>query len=118
MRQEPHVGAPAVHCGEQQEASPKSADAQLHPVDVFGAGLEGRALRVRIHRARDVAQSRAGRSKHGRARAAYWLAAQFCGDWVFQRASADDLQEVIKGISWLFLFAGLIERLEAPDEGC
>lgn len=89
----------------------------LTPIDVFApwAGAEERGLRLRIHKARDVAQARAARSKHGRARTAYWLAAQFAGDWVFTRAPTDALEEVIKGITWLFLFAGLIERLEAPD---
>jgi hypothetical protein len=101
--------------GEPGESSRDSADTQLHAVDVFAAGLEGRALRVRIHRARDAVQARALRSKHGRARTAYWLAAQFASDWVFQPAPADELNEVIKGVTWLFLFAGLIERIEAPD---
>ncbi|MEP7129643.1 MAG: hypothetical protein ABI770_00790 [Sphingomicrobium sp.] len=45
------------------------------------------------------------------------MAAQFASDWVFQRAPIDELQEVIKGLTWLGLFAGLVERLEASDEG-
>jgi hypothetical protein len=95
-----------------QREQPSSA------IDVFApwAGAEERASRVRIHRARDVAQARATRSKHNRARSVYWLAAQFASDWVFARASNDALNEILAGLSRLFLVAGLIERLEAPDE--
>jgi len=90
----------------------------LDPITVFApwAGPEERALRVRIHRARDRAQARAGRSKHGRARTLYWLSAQLAGDWVFSRASADDLNDILAALSRLFLVAGAIERLEEPDE--
>lgn len=119
MRQEPRAGAPVVHGSEQREATLNSDTGQrpLDGVDLFApwAGEEERALRVRIHRARDTAQARAGRSKHGRARTVYWLATQFAGDWVFQRAPIGDLAEVIKGLTWLFLYASLIERIEAPD---
>lgn len=92
---------------------------QLSPaLDVFApwAGEEERALRVRIHRARDVAQSRAVRSKHERARTIYWFAAQLAGDWVFTRAPNDDLNEVLVALTHFFLAAGVVERLEAPDE--
>lgn len=92
-------------------------DQTMTAVDAFApwAAGEERALRLRIHKARDVAQSRGSRSRHGRARTIYWIAAQYAGDWVFQRAPTEDLEEVIKGVSWLFLFAGLVERSEAPD---
>lgn len=103
-----------------QASTPEKPDHQppLDAVSVFApwAGPEERQLRVRIHKARDVAQARAGRSRHGRARSIYWIASQFSSDWVFQRAALDDLEEVINGLTWLFLFAGLVERLEAPDE--
>jgi len=74
-----------------------------------------RALRVRIHKARDAAQARAIRSKHGRARTLYWVAAQMAGDWVFCRAPNEDLNDILAALSRLFLVAGSIERLEAPD---
>lgn len=87
------------------------------PVDVFApwAGEEERALRMRIHRARDLAQARATRSEHEQARSAYWLAAELAGEWVFKRASNEALWDVLKGLTWLFLFAGMIIRLDAPD---
>ena len=93
------------------------AEPRLSAVDVFApwAGAEERALRVRIHRARDVAQVRAARSAHGHARALYCVAAQLAGAWVFCRAPDDDLNEILAGLSRLFLVAGMIERLERPD---
>jgi hypothetical protein len=55
------------------------------------------------------------RSKHGRARQIYWLAAQIAGDWVFTPAPNDELTDVLEALSRLFLVAGMVERLEAPD---
>ncbi len=94
-----------------------SAHQPIDPVGVFApwAGEEEKALRVRIHKARDVAQARASRSKHGRARTFYWLAAQMASDWVFSRAPNEDLADVLASLSRLFLVAGSVERLEAPD---
>lgn len=91
---------------------------QITAADVFApwAGPEERALRVRIHRARDVAQARASRSKHGRAKQVYWIAAQMAGDWVFCRTEIDLLKDVLASLARLFLVAGSIERLETPDE--
>jgi hypothetical protein len=37
-------------------------------------------------------------------------------DWVFVRAPEDHLQDVLASLSRLFLVAGTVERLEAPDE--
>ena len=104
-----------------RRSDPKSSTPSAQPLDPVGkntawAGPEERALRLRMHKARDRAQARAVRTKHSRARAAYWLAAQFAGDWVFQRAPIEDLEEVVKGLTWAFLLAGLFERLEDPDE--
>src|SRR4051794_39680073 len=90
----------------------------LTAVDIFApwSGADERALRLRIHRARDIAQARAGRSKHTRARAVYWIAAQLAGDWVFARAPNESLEGVLEALSRLFLVAGTLERLEVPDE--
>lgn len=117
----PHAqGAGPVSLGSESDPStPKTPKPQrLDPVDVFApwAGEEERALRIRIHRARDVATARAGRSQHGRARTLYWLAAQLASDWVFTRAPITDLSEILAALTRLFLTAGMIERLEAPDE--
>lgn len=117
MRNPAQGGASASLVSDTEASTPKAADTQSHAVDIFApwAGEDERALRIRIHHARDLAQARACRSKHGRARTAYWIACQLGGDWVFQRASVDQLQEIIKGLTWLFLFASLIERVEASD---
>lgn len=91
---------------------------QLTPVDVFApwAGDEERALRLRIHRARDAAQARAARSKNGKAREVYWVAGLFAGDWVFRRVEElGDLERVLRGLSQLFMAADNIFQLEGPD---
>jgi hypothetical protein len=81
-----------------------------------GAGEEERAHRIALHRARDIAQARALRSKHWQARNLYWEAAELSAKWVFRPASIDDLQEIRRALGWMFLSAGVIQRLEAPDE--
>lgn len=120
MRQEPQKGAPVVHGSEPAEPTSKHVEAQLpvDPVSVFApwaAGTE-RAMRLRMHRARDIAQARASRSKHPTARSIYWTAAQVASGWVFARAPQDDLSDILEALSRLFLVAGTLERLEAPDE--
>jgi len=91
-----------------------------HPtaIQVFAPWCEPEqeALRHRIHRARDIAQARAERSCHSRARTIYWLAAQLASDWVFARVPTFQLDEIVAALSRLFLVAGQIERLEAPDD--
>ena len=74
-----------------------------------------RALRIRIHRARDIATARATRCKHGDARMIYWLAAQMASACVFVQIPAEGLKETIDNLARLFLVAGWIERAEAPD---
>jgi NADH:ubiquinone oxidoreductase subunit C len=74
-----------------------------------------RALRIRIHKARDGATAKATRCKHGNARTVYWLAAQTASDRVYARIPAEDLKETIENLARLFLVAHWIERSEAPD---
>jgi hypothetical protein len=38
------------------------------------------------------------------------------GDWVFARAPSNALKDVLEALSRLFLVAGTVERIEAPDE--
>lgn len=107
--------------GHSEASTPKldiSPTSNLHAVDVFADWCTAaeRPLRIRIHKARDRMVARANRSKHGRARAFYWLGAQLASDWVFARADAEDLQEILAALSRTFLTAQMIERLEAPDE--
>ena len=116
MQQKPHLGTPGVHGSEPGEPN-KPAPEPPDPVRIFAPWCdnEERALRLRIHKARDIAQARACRSKHGRARAIYWTAAQLSGAWVFQRVSTEELGDILEALTRLFLVAGTIERLEAPD---
>jgi hypothetical protein len=74
-----------------------------------------RALRIRIHRARDSATARATRCKHGDARTIYWIAAQLASERVFARMPDRDLKETIANLAHLFLVAGWIERTASPD---
>lgn len=109
-----------VHCGEQREPKlhqPAAQDGPLDAVGVFApwAGADERALRVRIHRARDSATARATRCKHGEARTLYWVAAQMASARVFARMPNEELKDTIDNLARLFLVAGWIERTEAPD---
>ncbi len=99
-------------------AEKKSGTPPIDAIATFApwASENERALRRRIHRAHGSAMARAQRSRHGRARAIFWLAAQMSGDWTFARAATEDLEDVLKTLSYLFLAAGAIERVEAPDE--
>jgi hypothetical protein len=109
-----------VHCGEQREPRPHHPRAQDAPLDAVGvfapwAGADERALRIRIHRARDSATARATRCKHGDARTIYWIAAQLASARVFARMPNEELKETIDNLARLFLVAGWIERTDSPD---
>ena len=109
-----------VHCGEQREPKLHQRSAQDGPIDAVGvfapwAGADERALRVRIHRARDSATARATRCKHGEARTLYWIAAQMASARVFARMPNEELTDTIDNLARLFLVAGWLERTEAPD---
>jgi hypothetical protein len=100
---------------------PNSSDLGVQPFDAISVfapwcGDDERALRIRIHRARDAATARATRSKHGGARALFWQAAQIASARVFARISEAELRETIDNLARLFLAAGWIERTERPDE--
>src|SRR5690242_18102908 len=86
--------------------------AQHTPVDIFApwAGREERTLRVRLYRARDIAQARAARTNDARAWAIWNSAAQLAGDWVFFRTSPAALRETLHTLSELFIAAGAIEQ--------
>lgn len=122
MEQKPRAeGARAsdVHGSECLEptSTPFSPQYQPDAIDVLApwATDDERALRRRIHRAQAAATAKATRSRHGRARALYWWTSQWASDWTFERASIEDLKDVIAGLSRAFLIAGAVERLEAPD---
>lgn len=98
----------------------KTPEIQRTPADAIalfvpGADETERALRVRIHRARDAATARATHSKHGGARSLFWQAAQLAAMRVFAPLSSEDLKETVDNLARLFLVAGWIERTEAPD---
>lgn len=99
------------------EPEKSAASLLADAVSVFApwCGEAERALRIRVHRARDTATARATRCKHGNARTIYWLAAQMASARVFARMPAEDLNQAIDNLARLFLVAGWIERSEAPD---
>jgi hypothetical protein len=103
---------PTENCGSTQS---NAADA----VDLFMPGCDAteRALRVRIHRARDVAVARATRSRHGAAREIFWLAARSAELRVFAYASEAELRETIDNLARMFLVANWVERTEMRDVG-
>lgn len=120
MQQEPHARALGVHGSEPPEPTrntPETQPALADAVSVFAPWCDEaeRALRIRIHRARDTATARGTRSKHGGARTLYWLAAQIASERVFARMPNEDLKEAIEQLAKLFMVAGWIERTEAPD---
>ena len=89
----------------------------VHPVDLAVCGSEEeRKLRLRLHKARDVAGRRAEQSQTGPgARAIYLLAADAAGAWIFRAARIDQLQDAIELVTRLFQAAAPADRLEASD---
>lgn len=116
--------APNVQLGsERTEHKPTRLQRQrstLDPITVFAdwSSDAERPLRQRIYRARDKANALTNRSKHIRARTLYREAAGIANDWVFCRASIEDLKDVIKIITHLFAAARLVAEFEAPDNWC
>ena len=104
---------PEVPTQNAPSTQPDAADA----VAVFApwCGATERALRIRVHRARDTATARATRCRHGAAREIFWLAARSAELRVFARASEDELRETIDNLARLFMVGGWIERTETPD---
>lgn len=123
QRNDPALNGATVQLGGEQRDPIKTAiatqPAPADPITLFAPWCdEGeRSLRLRIHRARDVATARAARSTHGGARSLFWQAAQIASDRVFARISEPDLRETIDNLARLFVVAGWIERTEAPDAG-
>lgn len=79
------------------------------------AGLEARALRVRLYRLYDIADARTAVSRHVRARAVYQYAAERARAWAFCHAPACDLRETISILGGLLHEAAAIEQSEARD---
>lgn len=118
MRNPREAGASRSLGGDTPSSTPTSSEPQpLDAVAVFApwAADDERALRLRIHRARDTATAKATRCKHGNARQLLWLAAQLAAERVFARMPNEELKETIENLARLFLVAGWIERSEAPD---
>jgi hypothetical protein len=121
MSQKPRADgarAPDVHDSERAEPSIIDPGTHLDAISLFApwAGSTEAALRQRIHRARDMACAAATRSNHARARALYWVAADIASERVFARLPDEDLWAAIHSLTRLFLVAGWIEAVEAPDE--
>jgi hypothetical protein len=91
----------------------------LDPVDVrfIGEPEAKRALRRRLHSAAAAAASRAQRlTNGGLACAIWWRAAQIAGDWQFARVSEEQLEDVIRGLTALFIAANAFGRVESAND--
>ena len=94
--------------------SPRDASAELVALFVPGADGEEKALRTRIHLARDRAQARAERMDSFEGSRICHLASAIASEWVFRRETGlDELNEVLAALSQLFLAAGKFDRLES-----
>lgn len=101
------------------DPSPRAKEAQqLGPVSIFAPWATGdeRALRVRMHKARDIATARSTNSRHLRARLIYSVVAGMASDWVFRPAEIGELERVLRALNQAFLAASNIEAVESPDE--
>ena len=77
-----------------------------------------RAIRARIHFARDQAQSRAERAASPESARIYTLAAQIAGEWVFRPdVPAETLAEVVTSLQSMFLIAARFDRIEKAAHG-
>lgn len=110
--------------GERAEPTPKQQIAQrndcapaIDAISVFApwSGEAERGLRLRLHKARDIASARASRSTFRRARLLYGVAAELASDWVFCRAESEALEDVLNALAQIFMAAGKIEKREATD---
>ena len=92
-----------------------TSELPLDPIDVFrpGDSDEVRSLRRRIHRASGAAASRATRTASKDARECLWHASEIAGAWTFGPAGKDQLEDVIRALTSMFLAANALERLEA-----
>ena len=97
-----------------REGKPERPDAVA--LYVPGAGPEERTLRLRIHRARDFACARAGRSSHPYARAVYQLIEDIASDLVFTRSNEGKLFGTINVLALLIRAANAFEELEPAGE--
>jgi hypothetical protein len=97
---------------------PPDGQQSLDPISALmpWATPEEKPLRLRLHRAGATAVARATRSRHGKARVIFWLAADICRERTFARLDIADLQESIEMIARLFVVANFIERAETEDE--
>lgn len=122
MKNDPAREGRAVGCHRQADKDgPNKTNPSTQPaadaVAVFSpwSGPTERALRIRIHRARDMATARATRSRHGAAREIFWLAARSAELRVFAHADENELRETIDMLARLFVVAGWIEQTEVRD---
>jgi hypothetical protein len=92
----------------------------LSPVDVFApwAGVEERALRLRIHRAQTIASARASHELNARARTLYYEAGSLATAWVFHRVDdLGDVERILRALNQLFLAADNVAQVEGADAG-
>jgi len=81
-----------------------------------GANEEESLLRARINLAQATAAKRRDRSISADAARLYALASSISCTWCLRSGvGQDELSEIIKLLTWLFLAAGALERLERSD---
>ena len=101
----------------QSWPSAKRAAAELVRLYLPAVAGPQKELRIRICAARDRAQAKACWAQSAESAQVYHSAAQIADAWWRRRlVEEDDLTEIIKILTWLFLAAGALERLEVPDE--
>jgi hypothetical protein len=91
---------------------------ELTAVDTFAPWATGeeRALRLRIHKAQNIAARRAAIERNGRARGLYHDAAALALFWVFRRVTdLGDLERILWALNQMFMAAGHIAAVEGPD---
>lgn len=95
------------------KAARSSPSEELVALFVPLAGDKERAIRARIHFARDQASVRCERAASPESQRIYGLAAGIASDWVFRHgASIDDLNEVVASLQSMFLVAARFDRIE------
>lgn len=98
--------------------SPREAAVEIVATFMPEAGAEERALRARIHVARDTSSTRSVRVASFDSKRIYSVATSIAGEWVLKRcATKEQLVDVLEIITALFKAAQAYERLQASPEG-
>lgn len=91
---------------------------RLDPVEVFApfSSEEQSVSRRRLLKARDLATAKSMRTRNSRVRQLMWIVQVTAAEWVFARASAEDLKYVADALVRLFQAARALEEVEGDDD--